>query len=106
MAFTKGNSYGTGRPKGAGNKVSNEIRSVLNDFTLKKVQAMDAKYEKLSEKDQLTFLLGLFKYSVPQLASTELYGDFDRMSDEQLEYVLEELKKEMNQNLNKDDREE
>jgi len=88
--FTQGNP---GRPKGAKNKAGQAIKDRINDlfdtsFTL---DAIQEDLSQLEPKDRLKFLSDLMPYVVPKLQSTTYKneGDFDSLSEEQLDRMIE-----------------
>lgn len=94
MGLQKGQTNNTkGRPAGSLNKLSNELRQLITEFLrenfgeVKKIW-LNCK----NDKDKLSFYKELLKYSVPALQSTEITGDFEKLTDEQLDYIIDELK--------------
>jgi len=98
MAFEKGNKLGKGRPTGSTNKASGQIRTAINAFLLDNLDTVMSTWDELEGRDKVNFWRDLLKYSVPQLQHTELTGDLDGLSTEQLEFILSELKAEMKEN--------
>lgn len=85
-----------GRPKGATNKVGDQMREMIAAFldqNFEKVKK-DFKSRKLSTRDRLKFYTDLLPYAVPKLQSTTMeLTNFERMSDDQLDEIIERLKK-------------
>jgi len=80
MGFEKGESGNpNGRPKGAKNKATNEIRRKIADilaehFTPEKVAE---NLEAMEPKERLLFLTKLLDYSVPKLKQTDIKADLE-----------------------------
>ena len=81
-----------GRVKGVKNVKTVDLRHSINSFIAKNFAAAQEAYDKLQPKDQLTFLSQLLKYSLPTLASVSASINFEKMTDENLNIIIEELK--------------
>lgn len=81
-----------GRPKGSPNRVTAELREWITLFIASNKELIQQDFETLDAKDRLLIFEKLLKYALPALQSTSLTTDFDRMSDEQLDRVIGELK--------------
>lgn len=82
-----------GKPKGSQNRITKDIRQSITDFLEGHFDEVVRTWGKLSDRDKVNFYRDLLQYSVPRLQSTELKTDFDRMTDEQLDIIINELKK-------------
>lgn len=83
-----------GRPKGTPNKVTTDLRQSITDFLNENWEQVKQDFEQLTPKDRLMFIEKLLKYSVPALQATSLDIDFNKMTDEQLDLIIEKLKHE------------
>ena len=94
MGLKKGHTNNpTGRPKGAVNKASAAIRERITAFldaNFDQVQK-DFQSPQLSVKDKLKFYTDLLPYAVPKLQATTLDINFDALTDEQLETIIQNL---------------
>lgn len=99
MAFQSGNKYGKGRPKGSPNKATATLRKTVSDFLEHNLKDVQAVYDKAGERDKLSFLIQLLRFALPQLQSIEVQNELEQLSDEQLTFLLEELKQEMRENI-------
>lgn len=96
MKYKKGQSGNPdGRPVGAKDKKNTELRdrvlSILNKhFTDDKIEK---DLRSLKAVERLNFMLKLMEYAIPKLRTMELFGDFDRLSDSDLNKIIDELKK-------------
>jgi len=104
MGFQPGNKYGQGRPKGAPNKATATLRRTVSDFLEHNLADVQKIYDKAGEREKLTFLVQLLKFALPSLQSIEMQSEFEKLDDSQLDYLLEELKKEMLQNMKNNER--
>ena len=95
MKYKKGESGNlAGRPKGSHNKNTQDtrerIRQVIDalfspDTIIKDLNDLEA-------RDRINILIKLLEYSTPKLAHIEYQSDFDRLTDEQLDRIIDELK--------------
>ena len=82
-----------GRPKGSQNKITKDLRKLITGFLEDNIEEVLKVWKKANDKDKLNFFKDLLKYSVPVLQSIEMKSDFDKMTDAQLDKILNELKK-------------
>lgn len=87
--FIKGNA---GKPKGAKNKVTTDLREWVTSFIDSKRSQLERDWKALDPKDRIIMFERLLKYSLPTLSATSLTTDFDKMSDENLDRIINELK--------------
>jgi len=98
MPFKKGASGNTaGRPKGVGNKLPNTLRKNILDFISTEFKNIQSVYDELPPKEKLRFYVDLLQYSLPKLQAMSLDIDFDKMSEEQLDEIIERLKNSSNE---------
>ena len=103
MPFEKGNSGNPdGRPKGTNNKLTKQLRETINDFLETNFESVIQDFEKLTPKERLKFYCELLQYGLPKLQAVQMETEFEKLSDEQLNYIINELmKKNKPQNTNK-----
>jgi len=103
MPFEKGNSGNPdGRPKGTNNKLTKQLRETINDFLETNFESVIQDFEKLTPKERLKFYCELLQYGLPKLQAVQMENDFENLSDEQLNFIINELlKKNEHQNTNK-----
>jgi len=80
-----------GRPNGTPNKATGSIRQRINAFLSDNWEQMEKDFEALEPKDRLLFYEKLMQYGVPKLQSTSLSTNYDLMTDEQLNFIIEKL---------------
>jgi len=90
--FQKGEG---GRPKGSPNKITAELRDWVSQFIADNKEQIQQDFESLEPKERIMIFEKLLKYALPALQSTTLTTDFERMTDEQLDRVIEELKQQI-----------
>ena len=97
MAFKQGESGNkTGRPKGKPNKVTCNLREWINDFINGNREQVEADFKALEPKDRIVMFEKLLKYTLPTLQATSLTADFEKMTDEQLDEIINRLKNSSN----------
>tara|TARA_B100001059_G_scaffold192422_1_gene195916 strand:+ start:224 stop:487 length:264 start_codon:yes stop_codon:yes gene_type:complete len=68
MANTTGNKYG-GREKGTPNKLTKEIRKILNNIVHKELEKVEENLNILEPKQRLEILIKLMPYVLPKVES-------------------------------------
>ena len=100
MAFEKGISGNPeGRPKGAINKTSTQLRELITDFLEINFEKVVNDFEILKPRDRVKVYCDLLQFGLPRLQAVQLETEFERLPDEQLDQIIENLKK------NNDDKE-
>lgn len=92
MPFEKGYSGNLlGRPKGSQNRVTKELRQAISAFLEDNFEKLVNDFQVLSPKDKIKFYSDLLQYSLPKLQSVQLETEFDRLPEDQLDYLLNKL---------------
>lgn len=91
-----------GRPKGTPNKVTADLRQWICNFIDENREQIRKDWQKLEPKERLAMFEKLLKYALPTLQATTHEVDFERLSDEQLDYIIESLKRSGNEQEEKD----
>jgi len=94
MGLKKGQTNNPkGRPQGSINKITKDLRQSITDFLEQNFVDVVEIWKKLdNDKCKLNFYRDLLRYAVPTLQSTEFKTDFDKLTDAQLDYIINELK--------------
>jgi uncharacterized protein DUF5681 len=93
MAFEKGQSGNPdGRPKGSGNKVTSKLRETISGFLDEQFVKVKEDFTKLKPGERVRLYIELLQYGVPKLQSVHMETDFDNLSDDQLDQIIEALK--------------
>jgi hypothetical protein len=91
MPFKKGLSGNNlGRPIGARGK--NNLRDFITEFLEENTERIKKDFELLEPKDRIVLFEKLLKYSLPTLQATTLSTNLDKLSDIELDTIIEELK--------------
>jgi hypothetical protein len=81
-----------GRPAGTPNKLTGQLRVRINDFLSTNWEKMQNDFDALEPKDRLSFYEKLLQYGLPKLQATQLTSDLERLTDEELDYIINDLK--------------
>ena len=76
MPFEIGHTKSTGRPKGAVNKTTREIRTLLKDFLIDRIPEMVYNFQELEPMEKFKAWAILAKYVLPQMKQQEK-GEID-----------------------------
>jgi hypothetical protein len=93
MPIPKGvtnNPYG--RPKGSQNKATSDLRQWLTDFVHGQRDQILRDWQSLEPKDRIIMFEKLMRFVLPTLQATTLQTDFERLTDTQLDDIINELK--------------
>ena len=66
----KGKKYG-GRQRGTGNKISAELKEVLNEYCMNEFQYLNANIERLTLSERLVFFLKVLPFILPKKGAPE-----------------------------------
>ena len=93
MPFKKGQSGNkAGKPKGATNKTTTDLRKWINQFIDDNREQIQKDWKGLEPKDRLVMFEKLLKYSLPTLQATSMDVSFEKLTDEQLDEIINQLK--------------
>ncbi|MEO6134373.1 MAG: DUF5681 domain-containing protein [Ginsengibacter sp.] len=97
MPFKKGQSGNiAGKPKGATNKTTADLRNWINEFINKNRKQIEKDWKTLDPKDRIVMFEKLLKFSLPTLQATSLTSDFDKMTDYELNTVVKKILNSLN----------
>ena len=80
-----------GKPPGAKNKINAELRVMINNFLNDEFETIKEDFKKLDAKDKLKFYTDLLNYGLPKLQATSLEIDFEKMTESDLDLIIEGL---------------
>jgi hypothetical protein len=72
MAFEKGNTYGSGRPPGSSNKVTDKVRGAFTELIENNMEQLQDDLDALEPKDRLKAIMDLATYVLPKLKALEV----------------------------------
>ena len=81
-----------GRPKGSQNKATADLRQWLTDFVHGQRDQILRDWQSLEPKDRIIMFEKLMRFVLPTLQATTLQTDFERLTDTQLDDIINELK--------------
>jgi hypothetical protein len=88
---TKGRHKTGGRTKGTPNKTTEGMRNWVKMLIEKNMPRLEKDLKALEPKERWAVVEKLMQYTVPKMQSVETTMDFSKMSDEQLNVVINEL---------------
>ena len=80
-----------GRPKGSPNKTTQSVREWLTRLIDDNREQIRKDLAALEPKERLQVLEKFMQYTVPKMQSVEACVDIDRLSDSQIDQVINEL---------------
>lgn len=102
MARQKNDGKGRigGRAKGTPNKITSTFREYLTALLNENRKQIEADLKALDPKERLLLLEKLMQYVIPKQQAVNTTIEFDSLSDEQLDYLIDEITKDTPTNRN------
>ena len=95
--FAEGN---TGRPKGSLGKNSMELRTLISNFLTTAIPKVIEDFnDTKSPRDRRDIVLSLLQYVLPKLRNTDNEGGLGHLSEKELNYIIETIKKSHYENI-------
>lgn len=92
MGLKKGQTNNpAGKPPGTKNKVNAELREMISDFLNGEFDTIKADFKKLEPKDRMKVYTDLLNYGLPRLQATTLDIDFEALTEDQLQKIIDGL---------------
>lgn len=92
MGLRKGQTNNPkGRPKGTKSKATAELKERISSFLDGNFETLIRDFKKLEPKDRLMFYEKLLKYALPTMQSTKADIQLEKLSDEQLDIIINKL---------------
>lgn len=82
-----------GRESGTPNKLTFDMRAALQTILENEIKILPQLLEKMNPEKRADLLSRLLQYVTPKIQNIEIQTEFDRLTDEQLDYIIEQLKK-------------
>lgn len=93
MAFKKNESGNpNGRPKGTANKATSDLRTWITSFIDDNKEQIKEDWSALEPKDRIQLFEKLLKFALPTLQATSLDIGYERLPDDQLDEIINQLK--------------
>jgi hypothetical protein len=81
-----------GRPAGVPNKLTFDMRQALKTIIEDEIKILPQLLEKMSPEKRAELLSRFLQYVTPKMQNVELKTDFEMLSDDQLDQIINELK--------------
>ena len=91
MAFQQGHKKVGGRRAGTPNKATSSLRNWVRLFVTRNTKQMQSDLDALDPKDRLILLEKFMRYTIPQQQAVSAAVDLNRLSDDQLDQVVEQI---------------
>lgn len=97
--FKKGTSGNPkGKPPGAVNKNTKELRETVSNFLLSNFEQVVKDFKQLPPKDRTRLYCDLLQYGLPRLQNVSMDLEFEQMTEQELDRIINELKQSANEN--------
>jgi len=94
MGLTKGMTNNpNGRPIGSTNKATADLRRWVSEFVEDQREQIVKDWKALEPKDRIVMFEKLLRFVLPTLQASTLKNEFEQLTDDQLDYIIEELKR-------------
>jgi hypothetical protein len=95
MSKQKGTQKTGGRTKGTPNKVTTDLRTRINELLDSNRWQIAKDIKQLEPQQRVMIFEKLLSYAVPKMQSVETKIDIDQLTDEQLNTIIVELSKQI-----------
>ena len=92
----KGQPKTGGRVRGTPNKVTTDLRMWINEVLNKNKKQFENDLKQLEPHQRVAIFEKLLAYSTPKLQSVEAKIDYNNLSDEQLDTIINDLSNNLN----------
>lgn len=93
MPFEPGQSGNpNGRPQGAANKVNAKVRGYINTLLENNFEAVQTAFLAMEGRDKVRAWIDMLPFVVPKMQSMSAQIDWEKLSDEDLDEIIERLK--------------
>jgi hypothetical protein len=95
MSKQKGTKKTGGREKGTPNKVTTDLRTWVNELLDSNRRQVAKDIKRLEPQQRVMIFEKLLGYAIPKMQSVDAKIDLNKLSDEQLDTIINELKKDL-----------
>lgn len=81
----------TGRPKGAKNKIEPLTKQTITEFLSEQWPTIQRDFKKMEPAARIQHFMKLLAFVMPQPKQTDLNVDFTRLSDDQIDQLVEKI---------------
>jgi len=84
----------SGRKLGTPNKTTEELRDMIKSIieTHFDLDTIEADLKKLDADKRLNLMVKLLEFTIPKLRSTEVTSELEKLTDEQLDKIIDQIK--------------
>ena len=90
MPFEQGKPKTGGRAKGVQNKSTTNLKSTIQGIVERSFESIESDLQDMDTKDKVGFILKLAEFVIPKMRETKI--DFNSLSDEEIDNLIERLK--------------
>lgn len=92
MGYVTGQSGNpAGKPKGAKNKVSSNLRETITAFLSDNFSKIEQDFHAMPQKDRAKLYCDLLQYGLPKLQTMSMDLGFEKLSDDELGEIINQL---------------
>lgn len=91
MAFTEGAANRHGRPKGAKNKVGQDLRKLVADLLEQQFEQVQLDFEQLRPHQRVRMFAELLPFAIPKMKEMDATVKVEQLSDADLDTIINKI---------------